>query len=71
MLIICTIALTIQSFVPVIAEFDVEGKILKESEESYLVDFSETLSDKSKYALSGKPEDYKKVLVKKSKCVKE
>ncbi len=68
MLVMCSILLTINAGIPVITRADVEGKILKESDENYLVDFSKGLSG---YNLVGNPKDYSKVLVKKTECVKE
>ncbi len=69
MLVICSIVLAIDAGgIGVFSNADVEGKILKESHEQYLVDFSEGVT---KYNIMGKKEDYSKVLVEKTKCVKE
>lgn len=69
MLIVCSILLAIDaSGIPFLVRGDVEGKILKESQENYLVDFSKGVTS---FKLAGKPEDYKKVLIKKTDCVKE
>jgi hypothetical protein len=69
MLVVCTIALAINSGgISVNINADVEGKLLKEDSYKYLVDFSKDLK---RFDLSGKPSDYKKVLVNKTDCIKE
>ncbi len=66
--IICTILLTINvGKIPFIQYEDTEGTILKESNTKYLVDFSEGVKN---FNITGKPENYSKVLVDKEKCVK-
>lgn len=47
---------------------DVEGKLVKEGESKYIVDFRDGLK---KYPLVVHPETYDKVLVDKLDCVKE
>ena len=69
MLVICSLLITVNAGgVGWQTKADTEGKILKESPDNYLVDFSEGVKE---YRLMGKPSDYKKVLVKKTDCVKE
>jgi hypothetical protein len=69
MFVICSIALAINGGgINFLVKEDTEGRILKESETKYLVDFSEGVT---KFKLAGKPEDYNKVLVDKTECIKE
>jgi hypothetical protein len=69
MFVICSIALVINGGgINFLVKEDTEGRILKESETKYLVDFSEGVT---KFKLAGKPEDYNKVLVDKTECIKE
>ncbi len=69
MLVICSILLAVDAGgIAFISKVDVEGKVLEQSTQKYLVDFSNGVT---KYKLAGKPEDYKKVLVNKDECVKE
>lgn len=68
-LLICKLFVTINAGgIPFLIQQDTEGKLIKESTENYLVDFSQGVKD---YALVGKPSDYKKVLMSKDECVKE
>lgn len=67
-LVFCALQVAINAGIPFIITENVEGKLIKETKENYLADFSEGVK---KFNLSGKPEDYKKVLIKKSECVKE
>jgi hypothetical protein len=68
-LVICSILLTVDAGgIPVITQATVEGKLLKESSQNLLVDFSEGVTE---FKLAGKPSDYKKVLINKTECVKE
>lgn len=46
----------------------IEGKLIKEGESKYIVDFREGLK---KYPLTVNPQNYDKVLINKSDCVKE
>jgi hypothetical protein len=55
--------------IPFQVKENVEGRLLKESDSKYLIDFTQGL--KKYKALSGKPEDYNKVLVDKTECIKE
>lgn len=68
MLVICSIIVAINAGIPVLSKYDVEGTVLKEGPAKYLVDFSKGFKG---FKLAGKPEDYSKVLVDKSDCVKE
>jgi len=69
MLAVCAIMIAVGSKdLPFLVKADVEGKILKESSENYLMDFSVDIKKRSSIE---NPEDWKKILVKKSDCVKE
>ena len=69
MFLICSISVAISAGgLPWSVKADTRGKLISQSAEMYLVDFSKGVES---YALIGKPSDYKRVLVKKSKCVKE
>ena len=69
MLLMCTIMLAIDAGgIAWLSNADVEGKLIKESDSKYLVDFSQGVKE---FKLAGKPSDYAKVLVDKDKCVKE
>lgn len=66
---ICTIAIAINvGGIGFITKADVQGKLLSQSNTKYLMDFSEGVK---RYKLAGSPEDYKKILVDKTACVKE
>lgn len=68
-LLVCKLLVTVNGGgIPFLVETNTEGKMIRESAENYLVDFSKGVKD---YALVGKPSDYKKVLISKDKCVKE
>lgn len=69
-LLICTLQFAINTDlgIPFLVKANVEGRLVKESDTKYLVDFSNGLK---KYNLAGKPADYKKVLVEKTECIKE
>lgn len=67
--IICIIALATKiGSISIVSNTNVEGKILKEGQAKYLVDFSEGVK---KFNLAGKPSDYSKILIDKNQCVKE
>ena len=68
MLVICSILITVNAGIPMSVRQDVEGKILKEGDTKYLIDFSQGVK---KIKSIDKSEDYSKVLVDKTKCVKE
>jgi hypothetical protein len=69
MMVVCSLFITVNAGgVPVMSKADVEGKLLKEDQTKYLVDFSEGVK---KYDITGKPEYYKKTLVNKNDCIKE
>jgi hypothetical protein len=69
MLVMCSLLLTIKvGDVNMLTRSDVEGRILKEDGPKYLVDFSEGVK---RFDIAGKTEDYKKVLINKTECVKE
>lgn len=69
MFVICSIALAINGGgLNWIVKTDVEGRLIKENETKYLVDFSQGVT---KYKIAGKPEDYSKMLVDKKECIKE
>ena len=69
MFVICSLLLTIKAGnINIVQRSDVEGRLLKEGSNNYLVDFREGVK---KFNLAGKPEDYNKVLIKKTECIKE
>ncbi len=69
MFVICTILIAVNGGgITWITKADVEGRLLKEDGDNYLVDFSQGVT---KYDIKGNPEDYNKKLVKKSECIKE
>jgi hypothetical protein len=67
MYVICALMLAFRP-IPVVSKTNVEGRLIKESPENYLVDFSESIK-----ALGARedPNDYKKFLIKKTECIKE
>ena len=68
-LLICKLLVTIDGGgIPFLVQTDTEGKLIKESNENYLIDFSKGVKN---YTLVGKPSDYSKVLISKDKCIKE
>jgi hypothetical protein len=69
MLVVCSILLAIKvGEIGMESRVDVEGKLLKESDTKYLVDFREGVK---KYNFTGSPSDYEKVIVDKTECIKE
>lgn len=68
-LVVCSLALAINAGgINILSKADVEGVLLKENDTKMLVDFSKGLK---RFNLAGKPEDYKKVLVDTTDCIKE
>ncbi len=68
MLVICSLLITINAGgIPWMGKFDAKGKVLSSSKLLYLVDFSHDLD---RYNLFGNSQDYSKVLIDKSECVR-
>ena len=69
MLVVCSIVIAVSvGGVNVFSKTDVEGKLLKENDSKYLVDFSEGVK---KFNAVGDPNAYAKFLVNKDDCIKE
>jgi hypothetical protein len=68
MLLICVLSFTINNGIPWLVKDNVEGKLVSEGQSKYLVDFTNGLK---KFPLTVDPQNYNKVLVKKTDCVKE
>ena len=67
--IVCSLLIAIKmGGLNIITKADVEGKLLKEGQYKFIVDFSEGVK---KFKIAGSPSDYSKVLVEKDQCVKE
>lgn len=69
-MIICLLSIAINvGGVNIINEMNVRGKVLNKNEFNYLVDFSEDL--KTRKNISSNPEDFKRIVVNRNKCVEE